>query len=160
MIFENRYLYQRDDVWTMDETRRSLWALTMAGGVAAIWGIDWDLQSVFPDPEQLLTYGAFWDGRLEAGLTASAAADGSLRLLSTAGDRGVIYAEATDVVAVPALPPGASVSAVDTLVAYRSVPVTVPAPAPGLGASEAGAGFLWRAPHVSDWALAIEAPPR
>jgi hypothetical protein len=156
VIFENRFLYERQGVWTMDETRRSLWALTMAGGVAAIWGVDWDLQSVFSDPEQLLTFRAFWAGRLDGELRSSVQADGSLRLVSAAGDRGVIYAEAADTIAVPALPPGTSVSAVDTLVAYTSVPVTLSEPGPG----EPSAPFAWRAPHRSDWALALDAPPR
>src|SRR5690606_33986718 len=32
VIFEARYLYLRDDLWTMERTRRSMWSLSMAGG--------------------------------------------------------------------------------------------------------------------------------
>ncbi|HET8985742.1 MAG TPA: DUF5060 domain-containing protein [Trueperaceae bacterium] len=156
VIFENRFLYEREGLWTMDETRRSLWALTLAGGVAAIWGVDWDLQALFSDPEQLLTFRAFWSGRLDGELRSSAEVDGSLRLLSAAGDRGVIYAEGADAIAVPALPSGVSVSAVDTLVAYKTVPVAIPAS----GQDGLSAPFLWRAPYSSDWALALDAPLR
>jgi len=156
VIFENRFLYQRDDLWTMDATRRAMWALTLAGGVAAVWGIDWDLQAAFSHPEQLVTYRKFWSGRLTGNLVSSANADGSLSLMNAAGDSGVVYAEATDVISLPPLPTGATTWAVDTLAEYERLPVTIPTPGPG-GSS---APFAWHAPYVSDWALAIQPPPR
>ena len=155
VAFENRYLYLRAGVWTMDEVRRSLWALSMAGGVAAVWGIDWDLQEAYSHPEQLLTYRRFWDGRLLGELVSAVHPDGSLSLLSATGDRGVVYSESTDAVVVPTLPPGTTVHAVDTLAAYEALPVNVPPPA----TARPSASFTWHAPYVSDWALALD-PPR
>lgn len=152
VVFENRFLFQRDDVWTMDATRRTMWALTMAGGVAAVWGIDWDLQVPFSDPEQLLTYRQFWTGRLRGELVSAAREDGSLSLMSTAGGSGVVYREATDSIGLPALAPGVVAWAVDTRAPYQRLNVPVPT-------QESGAdtpAFDWRAPHVSDWAVAFE----
>lgn len=152
VIFENRFLFQRRDVWTMDATRRALWAVTLAGGVAAIWGVDWDLQLPFSHPEQLLTYQEFWSGRLRGDMVSSVREDGSLSLIDGANGHGVIYAQATDVISLPALPPGVTAWAVDTRASYQRLPIeaTLDGPEPG----------SWRAPHVSDWAVALEAAPR
>jgi len=150
VIFETRYLHLRDGVWTMDRTRRAMWSLSMAGGVAAIWGVDWDLQAPYPHPEQLRTHRAFWT-RWPLGDGSSAAReDGSLVLLSADGDRAVVYAVDSDVVVLPPIPHGASVWAVDTLLEYAELDVT---PAGD------GAGATWRAPYVSDWAVAVGPRP-
>lgn len=122
----------------------------MAGGVAAIWGVDWDLQAPYPHPEQLRTHRAFWT-RWPLGEGSSAAReDGSLVLLSADGDRAVVYAVDSDVVVLPPIPHGASVWAVDTLLEYAELDVT---PAGD------GAGATWRAPYVSDWAVAVGPRP-
>ena len=156
VIFENRFLFQRDDLWTMDTTRRSLWALTLAGGVAAVWGIDWDVQVPFSHPEQLRTYSEFWSGRLQGDLVSSVRADGSLALIDEADGTGVVYAEGTDLVSLPVVKEGVTAWAVDTRAAFQRLPVTGAAADPGAS----GAGRVWQAPYASDWAVALEAPSR
>ena len=158
VIFETRYLHMRDDLWTQERTLRSLWSLSMAGGVAAIWGVDWDLQASYPQPEQLRTHRAFWAGRPAAEMISSARSDGSLTLMSPGGERGVIYAPDAARVELPLLTPGVTVTAVDTRRSYEPLDISPPS----VGSSQLGAGepFAWDAPYVSDWALAIEPPAR
>lgn len=149
VIFETRYLHQ-DDVWTMDRTRRAMWSLAMAGGVAAIWGVDWDLQVHYPQPEQLRTHRAFWSRWPLGDESSTARQDGSLALLTEDGERGVVYAVDSDVVTLPPIPQGASVWTVDTLLEYAELDVT---------AAIDGASPTWRAPYVSDWAVAFGPRP-
>src|SRR5690606_22001614 len=89
---------------------------------------------------------------LRGDMVSSVREDGSLSLIDGANGHGVIYAQATDVISLPALPPGVTAWAVDTRASYQRLPIeaTLDGPEPG----------SWRAPHVSDWAVALEAAPR
>ena len=71
-------------------------------------------------------------------------------------DTGVIYAEATDLISLPALAEGVTAWAVDTRRTYQRLPVTIPP----TGSSAGTVAFAWQAPNVSDWAVALEVLPR
>jgi hypothetical protein len=154
VLFERRFLYLRDDVWTMDATRHALWNMTMAGGAGSVWGVHWDAQEPYPEPSQLRIFRRFWQGRLDLDLEPSRADDGTLWFVAPDGSRGVAYAEDTDVLTLPPVPEGAVVVAVDARGgAYEELVVSPDAgeAAPPTG----GEPWRWRAPHASDWAVAI-----
>ncbi|MFO7545418.1 MAG: hypothetical protein R6W77_07975 [Trueperaceae bacterium] len=153
VLFERRFLYLRDDVWTMDATRRTLWRMTMAGGAGSVWGVHWDAQEPYPEPHQLRIFRRFWQGRLDLELEPSRADDGTFWFVAPDGARGVAYGEDTDVLTLPPVGEGAVVVAVDTRgEAYEEVVVPLDA---GAEASPAGEPWRWQAPHASDWAVAI-----
>lgn len=148
LIFERRYLYGRDDVWTMDATRRAMWRMTMAGGAGAIWGIDWDSSATaYPAPQQLVAFREFWRDRLALDGTSSRAGDGSMTFRGDDGETVVTYRESTDVVRMPPVPSGSRVLALDT----RSGKTTDVTPS-----SPRTSAWTWSAPRTSDWAVVIE----
>lgn len=148
LIFERRYLYGRDGVWTMDATRRAMWRMTMAGGAGSVWGIDWDAGvSAYPAPGQLIAFREFWRDRLPVDSTPTRAADGTMWLGDDAGRRTVAYREATAVVRVPPVSAGSRVLALDTR-SGKTTDVTPTMPR--------DAAWNWSAPRTSDWALVVE----
>jgi len=152
VLFERRFLYLRDDVWTMDATWRALWTMTMAGGAGSVWGVHWDAQEPYPEPSQLRIFRRFWQGRLDLDLEPARADDGTLWFFAPDDARGVAYAEDTDVLTLPPVPEGAVVVAVDTRgEAYEELVVSPDA----AGAAPTGEPWRWQAPHVSDWAVAV-----
>jgi hypothetical protein len=60
-VYSERDLYLRN--LNMDETRTQLWTNAMAGGMGGFWGIYWEGEEPYPNPEQLITYRDFWRNR-------------------------------------------------------------------------------------------------
>lgn len=148
LIFERRYLYGRDGVWTMDATRRAMWRMTMAGGAGAIWGIDWDSSATaYPAPHQLVAFREFWRDRLALDGTSSRADDGSMSFRGDGGETVVTYRESTSSVRLPPVPSGSRVMALDT----RSGKTSDVTPS-----SPRTSAWTWSAPRTSDWAVVIE----
>jgi len=148
LIFERRYLYGRDGVWTMDATRRAMWRMTMAGGAGAVWGIDWDSSATaYPAPHQLVAFREFWRGRLALDGTSSRAGDGSLAFRSDGGQTVVTYRESASEVRLPPVPSGSRVLALDTR-SGATIDVTPSSPRTS--------AWTWGAPRTSDWAVVVE----
>lgn len=153
VLFERRFLYLRDGVWTMDATRRALWRMTMAGGAGSVWGVHWDEREPYPAPNQIRTFRRFWDGRLDVDLEPSRAEDGTYWFAAADGSRAVAYAEDTDTLTLPHVAEGALVMAVDTRgddYEERSIAPT------GTADGAPDEPWRWQAPYVSDWAVAID----
>ena len=162
---EDRFRLRDSDQWSYkdysaDLTRRGLWHALMAGGVANIWGnllpSDDDGGSRPYPPEakaQIKTHARFWDRRFLRGMRGEYVGP-ELRLSIPDGSRAVIYREDTDRVRFNA-PNGAPVVAVDARRPYEELRLTDLAPGPDGSAT-------WRAPRVSDWAVAagdFDRPP-
>lgn len=148
VLFERRFLYGRDSVWTMDATRRAMWQFTMAGGAASVWGIGWDDPSPYNKPGQLRSFQTFWHDRLDVDMRPDKASDGTLLLVSRKGDRVVAYKEGTSSLRLPVKGGGRAV-AIDTRAgSYREIPLDPPGD---------GGTWTWNAPDRSDWAVAYVA---
>ena len=103
VIFERRFGYLRDGVWTAEKTRRAMWQFTMAGGAAGWFGFragsSITAPGPYPNPEQLQTHDAFWEDRLLTNMERhnELAPDSLAWALATPDlDNIVIYAQNTD----------------------------------------------------------------
>ncbi|MGB3616746.1 MAG: hypothetical protein WBA12_01385 [Catalinimonas sp.] len=129
------------------ETRRGLWAHTMAGGVAAIWGKLIGGDGTYENAEALRCFGTFWNerSRFTKGMRADSTLSAAWALYDD--ERWVFYQEETGRIDYRFSGPPRRVVAVDTRRAYEEIEVA--------GVQEGGA-HTFRAPYVSDWALAVE----
>ncbi|NOY41253.1 MAG: hypothetical protein GXP26_05390, partial [Planctomycetes bacterium] len=103
VIFERRFAYLRDGVWTDEKTRQAMWQFTIAGGAAGWFGFFPGSTIADPgpysNPEELRTHAAFWKDRLlidmerQNGLTPDSLA---WALATPDFDNIVIYAMDTD----------------------------------------------------------------
>lgn len=150
VLFERRFVYQRDDVWSEDRTRRCLWQLTMAGGAGAVWGEPFDRAAPYPTPVFYRTFFEFWEGRFGLDLERVAREGRSWALAAPDRQRSVTYAEEASRVVLDLSGGDAStpVVAVDTLTGAtfdlgRLAPRT----------------YAWTAPYRSDWAIAAGSFP-
>lgn len=141
--------------YDMARVRRGLWHSVMAGGVGNIWGHlpdgrdQFTGSAPFPEPVWIDTHRRFFENRFRVDLRRCPSRHGVRCLHTGAGDRYLLYAEDTDLIEYEPLPGDAAVRqirAVDTLAPYAEIRVD-----PVVTDS----GLLWRAPHASDWALAI-----
>lgn len=141
--------------YDLDMTRRGLWHSTLAGGAANIWAYLIDApkdgsSAVYPNREQILTYSRFWKGRFFREMVRNnARTDGVC--LEVPGRFCVFYKEDADVIQMDLAGLNAPLRAVavDTRAAYREIPIKDLQPA---------AGQQFRAPHRSDWAIAVGEP--
>src|SRR5690625_3790413 len=153
--FERRFSYLRDDVWTMENTRRAFWQFTLAGGTGSIWGLyppncSAYVKGTYPNPHQMRTHREFWDNRFRVGMErANHLSNDRDTLVLRDENHAVFYRENTRSIHLnlsdldgpqPAI-------AVDTLRPYEEI---------DLGMLDA-ANQTWSAPYQSDWAIAIGA---
>jgi hypothetical protein len=155
VIFERRFGYLRDGVWTAGRTRRAMWQFTMAGGAAGWFGFragsSITAPGPYPNPEQLQTHDAFWEDRLLVNMARhnELAPDDLAWALATPDlDHIVVYAQSTDHIALNLEAIGAPLTAVaiDAKGAYLEIQVGQFQPST----------THWDAPYTSDWALAID----
>ena len=145
LMFERRFLYTRDDVWTMDATRQALWQFAMAGGAASIWGAIWEDGTPYPNPEQLRIHHDFWQQYFSLDLRVSPELSDGMTLRDA--QRIIIYKENTDSITLNLTDTNAvSVFALDTRAdSYEELE---------LRDFDASAS-RWQAPYVSDWVLVV-----
>jgi hypothetical protein len=157
VIFERRFGYRRDAVWTAGKTRRAMWQFTLAGGAAGWFGFragsSVTAPGPYPNPEQLQTHDAFWENRLLTNMERhnELAPDSLAWALATPDlDHIVVYAQNTDHIRLDLNGIGAPLVAVavDAKGAYLEIPA---------GQFDATTTH-WDAPYTSDWALAISNP--
>ncbi len=161
---EDRFRLRNLDKWTykdynQERTRRGLWNSAMAGGVANIWG------NLLPQADhggsqpydrgpvnikhQIKTYSRFFETRFSKDLIVTAFSDSpTLRCLKTEdGSRIILYQENTDIIGTNELTIDhkSRMIAVDTQNEYLEIEIE----------SGSSGGLVWRAPYVSDWAVAV-----
>jgi hypothetical protein len=152
VIYERRFAYLRDNVWTMDNTRKAFWQFTMAGGAGSIWGFYPTGCSAYngypyPNPEQMNTHLLFWKHRFRLDMdTANGLTDGYC-LKSADNTCFAFYKENTSSIQynVSALAGTANVIAVDAKKAYVEI---------DLGQKAAG-NYTYNTPGSSDWAIYV-----
>ncbi|MFN3650879.1 MAG: DUF5060 domain-containing protein [Armatimonadota bacterium] len=138
--------------YDLDMTRRGMWHSTMAGGAANIWAYLINApkdgsSGLYPNREQLLTYSRFWKDRfLKEMARDNARTDGFC--LDAPGKLRVFYKEDAEAVRMDlsGIKSPFRAVAVDTRAPYREIP---------LSDFKAAAGQQFRAPHRSDWAIAV-----
>lgn len=142
----------REKDYNMEETRRGLWHSTLAGGVANIWGnlLSGDTgvegSEPYPNPEMIRTYATFFANRFHTAMEPdNSLSDGAVLRLGT-GTHLIAYKEETGALRIDltTVTEPLRLVAVDTRLPYRELVIDT------LRASE----HVWRAPYVSDWALA------
>lgn len=147
VIFARRFAYLRDDAWTMDNTRRSMWQFAMAGGAAGWWGFFDNSPYPYPHPEQLQTHESFWQNRFLLGFQIDNWITDGCALRLPANTHFVFYKE--DAISIQidlsAMNGRQSAIAVDTKLPYREI---------NLGDFNPILQ-TWVAPYQSDWALAV-----
>lgn len=138
--------------YDLDMTRRGLWHSTMAGGAANIWAYLIDAprdgsSAVYPNREQILTYSRFWKGRFQKEMVRSNHRTDGL-CLEVAERFLVFYKEDTNAIRMnlTGLQGPVKAVAVDSKADYRELP---------LRDLQAGSGQVFKAPHMSDWAIAV-----
>lgn len=145
VLFERRFGYLRDGNWTMDETRKALWKLSLAGGAAAIWGIWFDINLNYPNPEQIINHREFWKRYFHVDLVNTSFASSTYRLASADGSRVIAYGINTNQLVLPVVAGGTAI-AIDTLAGtYTEIPLSPPS----------SGTWTWTAPGTSDWAIAF-----
>lgn len=147
--FGERDCYRRSGYHTMDWTRRHLWRYTMAGGHSGHWGT-WGGKE-YPNPEQPKTHRTFWNRKQRLKLDMARADDliDGFALATPDREHIVVYKEDTESITMDLSDmdgPQPAV-AVDTKREYREI---------DLGTLKPGE-HTWKAPHKSDWAIAVGA---
>ncbi|MCH8040993.1 MAG: tandem-95 repeat protein [Nitrospinae bacterium] len=152
IMYERRFAYLRDGVWTMENTRRAFWQFTLAGGAGSMWGFYPPSCVAFggqpyPNPEQLQTHAQFWQDRFLVDFEPADTLTDGHALKTPANTHYVFYKENTSTIsmdlssAVGVLP----AIAVDTKLSYVEI---------DFGALSA-TNQTWTAPYQSDWAVAV-----
>jgi hypothetical protein len=148
VLYERRFYHNRDNVWTMERTRRAMWQFTLAGGAGAMWGRHHSLGSApYPNPEQMQTFARFWQNRFLLGLEPTPQITDGLALHLPSNDAYIFYKEDTSTLTLDlsnAVGPLPAV-AVDTKAAYAEVDL-------GMLAAIDQTRTL---PYPSDWAIAV-----
>jgi hypothetical protein len=148
VIFERRFTYLRDNVWTMDNTRRSMWQFAMAGGAAGWWGFFADSPYPYPNPEQIRTHNEFWENYFRLDLSADNSSTSSgFAMKDKKNKRFIFYDEDVSSIKfdLTGLRGYGTAIVVDTKKEYQEINL----------------GFLvatpqtWVAPYKSDWAIAV-----
>jgi hypothetical protein len=148
VLFERRFYYGRDDVWTMEATRRAMWQFTIAGGVGSLWGLHHTLGAgPYPNSNQMSTHRQFWQGRFLLDMApANELTDGyALKVHSNScyvfykEDAASIHLNLSNMVgSQPAV-------AIDTKQAYAEIDLGTLSPV----------NQTWNAPYQSDWVIAV-----
>ena len=146
-------VYPKKD-YDFDMIRRGLWHSTMAGGAANIWGNLLNprpdgMSHPFANKERILTWSRFWKDRFrKESMRDNRVTDGVC--LKVPGELLVFYKEETDTIRMDLseLKGPVQAVAVDTCERYMEIMIT------GLSAES---GQIFKAPHRSDWALAVRA---
>jgi hypothetical protein len=155
VMSEDRFRIRgRSKDYTMEQTRRGLWNSAMAGGVANIWGhlrpeAEQGGSSPYPRPEWIHTYAAFFQRRWRADFVLDSSRSNGVCLRTPGRDRFIFYVEATNELTMDlrGMPERKPAVAVDALQPYEEI---------ALGELEQET-HTWRAPHASDWAVAVGA---
>ncbi len=140
--------------YTMEMTRRGLWHSTMAGGVANIWGrLDGRSSRLgskpYARPEWIKTWSVFFRNRFLRDMARRSGLSDGTCLAAPDGCHYVFYRQDAgsirmDLTGMKGSQPAV---AVDCLRAYKQI---------DLGPLTAGVR-IWKAPRVSDWAIAVGA---
>lgn len=149
-FYEERHSYQRKGFdLDMDGTRRLLWRQAMAGGLGGFYGFYARSPYPYPNPEQLKAHYRFWHTGRRFLLDMQRAPDltDGLALKDAPGRRFVFYKENAESIRIDLsnMAGTHSAVAVDARKPYKEVP---------LGRLEAKE-HTWKAPHKSDWAVAV-----
>ena len=152
IMYERRFTYKRDGIFTMDITRRAYWQFTMAGGASSIWGFyPTSFRAYngrpYPNSEQLRTHAQFWQGRFLVNFDRAGNLTNGHGLKTPGNTHYVFYKENTSPIQMD-LSGSAGVLpaiAVDTKLSYVEMK---------LGALS-GTNQTWTAPYQSDWAVAV-----
>jgi hypothetical protein len=143
--------------YDLDMTRRGLWHSALAGGVANIWGYlvptaDEGGSQPYPNREQIRTYAKFFEHRFRRGMQrANDRTDGyALTWKNENGSRFVFYKEDATAIRLDlsGMKTDARAVAVDTKKAYQEIDLGKLQPR----------DQTWKAPHLSDWAIAVNDP--
>jgi hypothetical protein len=147
VLFSRRFLHTRDNVWTMETTRRALWQFTMAGGAGGWWGPMWNNGPPYPNPEQLVTHREFWQGRFLLDMVPANELTNGYALKEPSNLCYVFYKEnsATVQMDLSAMSSAQPAVAVDTRLAYAGIDLGMLSPG----------NHTWNAPYQSDWAIAV-----
>jgi hypothetical protein len=145
-------VYPKKD-YDFDMTRRGLWHSTMAGGAANIWGNLLDprpdgMSHPYPNKHQFLTWSRFWKDRfLKEMVRDNRLTDGVC--LKAPGKLTVFYKEDTKSIRMDLAELSSPIHAVavDTRRQYKEIKIR---------SLEAQLGQIFKAPHQSDWAVALE----
>ncbi len=156
-FLEDRFRVRKDVYpdkdYDFEMTRHGLWHSTMAGGAANIWGNLLDprpdgMSHPYPNRHQILTWSRFWKNRFtEEMVRDNHLTDGVC--LKVPGSLLVFYKEDTDSIKMnlAELRGGIWAVAVDTRKSYKEIePAGI----------NAGPDQVFKAPHRSDWAVAIQ----
>jgi len=142
-----------DKDYDEEMTRRGLYRSTLAGGAGNIWGNNhpggWGpggMSRAYPRPEIIQTWARCFANRFTRDMERAAIADGPC-LARPTRRHFVVYREdaSSMIVDLSAIDGACAAVAIDTRQAYREI---------ALGTIEPGR-FEWKAPHPSDWILAI-----
>jgi hypothetical protein len=147
VLYERRFAHMRDDVWTMENTRRAMWQFTMAGGTGGFWGFFSNSPSPYPNPEQLRTHRDFWQNRFLLDMAPANELTDAYAMKSEINHCYVFYQEDTSSIQMNLsgmVGPQPAV-AVDTRLAYAEIDLGILAPT----------NQTWNAPYQSDWAIAV-----
>lgn len=150
IFYADRFTFMRWDKVDMDWTRKAIWWNAMAGGAAGWWGFyKMSPDGVYPNPEQLKTFGDFWEGRFRLDFERDNTITDGHALHKATNDAYVFYKEGTtsiDLDLSSAVSPLKGI-AVDTKTHYKEIDL-------GELAAEKQ---TWTAPYESDWAIAVGA---
>jgi len=146
-------VYPKKD-YDFEMTRRGLWRATMAGGAANIWGNllaprPDGMSHPYPNKDQIRTWSQFWKDRFKKEMIRdNSLTDG--HCFGVPGKLLVFYKEDTESIAMnlAELPTALAAIAVDTRKAYKEI---------RLPRVEPRADERFKAPHRSDWAVAVQA---
>lgn len=149
-LYEERDSYLRPGGGLSQEgSRRFMWRQTMAGGMGGFWGHYSGrlYKGEYPNSEQFRCCRDFWADRFLLDMQrANQWTDG--HALATPDRKQFVFSkEDTDQITIDlsGAPGPLTVIAVDTTIAYREIEV---------GTLEPGK-HTWKAPHKSDWAVAV-----
>jgi hypothetical protein len=146
-LYEERHTYLRNGDLSMDGTRRFLWKLTMAGGMGCFWGFYPKSKYPYPKPYQLRCASEFWEGRFLLDMLPDNSLTDGYCLRASDHKHYVFYKEDTDSVRMDLskLVGKGEAVAVDAKKAYEETKVR----------TLINKEHLWKAPYVSDWAIAV-----
>jgi len=159
-FLEDRFRVRKDVYpdkdYDFEMTRRGLWHSMMAGGAANIWGNLLDprpdgMSHPYPNKHQIKTWSRFFKDRFRKEMVRdNKLTDGVC--LKVPGELLVFYKEDTDSIKMNLgeLRGRIRVVAVDTRKPYREIK---------LAGIKAGSEQVFKAPHRSDWAVAVNRTP-
>ncbi|MHC4441839.1 MAG: DUF5060 domain-containing protein [Planctomycetota bacterium] len=164
-FFEDRFRIRKkgypEKDYNPQTTRRGLWHSTLAGGAANIWGHltkptdhllstpQSDASAPYPNKDQLLTYSRFWKNRFKKEMVRDNKITDGL-CLRVVNSFYIFYKEDASQIQMDLSKMKApqKAIAVDTKKPYQEIPLITYQPGKQ----------LFKAPHKSDWAIAVGKP--